>query len=78
MSQVTRPTNMAIAFVNAAVPKLLKQGQKAVWTARRVQVNAEREVGIVREINEINITHTPAHETDKRLRAMGFDFGVRA
>jgi hypothetical protein len=41
----TRPTNMALAFLNAAVKPLQQQGKKAPWTARRIAINAEREVG---------------------------------
>jgi hypothetical protein len=45
----TRPTNMALAFINAAVKPIKKQGNKAVWMARRVAINADREIGTVSE-----------------------------
>lgn len=73
MTQVTRPSNMAIAFVNAAIPHLKAQGPKAVWTARKVADNADREVGTLKEFNEINISGTPAREIDRRLTDMGFN-----
>lgn len=41
----TRPTNMALAFLIAAVPCLNASGARAPWTARRVAVNADREIG---------------------------------
>lgn len=41
----TRPTNMALAFINVSAGLLNSQGRNAPWTARRVAVNADREIG---------------------------------
>jgi len=45
----SRASNMALAFINAAIKPLQDQGQRAPWVARRVAVNADREIGIVKE-----------------------------
>jgi hypothetical protein len=49
MQYIQRPTTLALAFVNAAVNPLKTQGSKAGWIARRVAINADREIGIKSE-----------------------------
>jgi len=46
---IQRPTALALAFINAAVVPLQQQGNKAPWTARRVALNAEKEIGMKSE-----------------------------
>lgn len=60
---IVRPTNMAMAFLNAAVPCLNASGARAPWTARRVAVNADREIGVTHErgIN-LKLSHKTAEE----------------
>ena len=58
---IIRPTNMAHAFLNAAVPCLQAAGARAPWVARRVAINADREIGVKMErgIN-LNLSHRTA------------------
>lgn len=63
-----RPTNMALAFLKAAAPCLNASGARAPWTARRVAINADREIGQTRE-RSINI-HL-SHKTAKQLQKQG-------
>jgi hypothetical protein len=46
---ISRPTALALAFINAAVVPLQQQGKNAPWTARRVALNAEKEIGMKSE-----------------------------
>jgi len=63
----TRPTALALAFINAAVKPIKAQGGKAPWTARRVAVNADREIGMVKERDNVNVSH----KTYTELHAKG-------
>lgn len=67
-NQITRPTNMALAFLNAAVPTLKASGARAPWTARRVAVNADREIGTV---TERGINAHLSHKTAEALKKQG-------
>lgn len=68
MNSITRPTNMALAFLNAAAPCLIAAGARAPWTARRVAVNADREIGIV---TERGINAHLSHKTSEILKKQG-------
>jgi hypothetical protein len=68
MNQITRPTNMALAFLLAAVPCLKASGARGPWTARRVAVNADREIGTTTE-RAIN-AHL-SHKTAETLKKQG-------
>lgn len=63
-----RPTNMAHAFLNAAVPCLKASGARAPWVARRVAINAGREVGTTRERG---INAHLSHKTAEQLKKQG-------
>ena len=68
MTDIIRPTALALAFVDAAVDQLHAKGRKAPWTARRVAVNADREVGMVSEprihVNVSGKTYKNLHSSD--------------
>lgn len=63
----SRPTNMGLAFLNAAVPCLNASGARAPWTARRVAINAERGIGDKQEPDlNAHLSHRTAKELQKR------------
>lgn len=66
MSIQSRPTNMALAFLNAAVPCLKASGARAPWTARRVAVNADREIGNAVERDNIHLSFKTAETLKKQ------------
>lgn len=65
---INRPTNMALAFLNAAAPCLIASGARAPWTARRVADNADREIGMK---TERSINAHLSHKTAETLKKQG-------
>jgi hypothetical protein len=62
MAQQAHASPMALALINAAVPVLRRGGRPSeTWIARRVGINAEREIGMIRDPIKRSPASLPGH-----------------
>lgn len=63
----SRPTNMGLAFLEMAVPNLKASGARAPWVARRVAINANRDIGMKDERGiQIHLKHKTAEDLKRK------------
>jgi hypothetical protein len=62
MTSQAHATPMALAFINAAVPVLRKGARPSeTWVARRVAINCDRDIGMVRDPIKRRPASLPGH-----------------